>query len=47
MLRRIMHNIDNTLKDMQKGYVLEKCSFMCNKCDYVDYCKRGKKKDEN
>lgn len=47
MLRRIMYNIDNTLKDMQKGYVLEKCSFMCNKCDYVDYCKRGKKKDEN
>lgn len=48
MATRIMKNIDNTIKDMQKGYVLEKCSFMCKKCDYLQYCKYGKEiKDNN
>lgn len=42
MCVRIMANIDNTIKDMQKGYVLEKCTFMCKKCDYLQYCKYGK-----
>lgn len=48
MCVRIMNNIDNTIKDMQKGYVLEKCTFMCKKCDYLQYCKYGKeiKKEE-
>lgn len=50
MCVRIMKNIDNTIKDMQKGYVLEKCTFMCKKCDYLQYCKYGKeikKEEEN
>ena len=42
MAMRIMTNIDNTIKDMEKGYVLEKCSFLCKKCDYLQYCKYGK-----
>ena len=42
MLLRIMTNIDNTIKDMEKGYVLEKCSFLCKKCDYLQYCKYNK-----
>ena len=42
MLLRIMQNIDNTIKDMQKGYVLEKCTFMCKRCDYLQYCKYNK-----
>lgn len=42
MAERIMTNIDNTIKDMEKGYVLEKCTFMCKKCDYLQYCKYGK-----
>ena len=42
MVVRIMTNIDNTIKDMEKGYVLEKCTFMCKKCDYLQYCKYGK-----
>lgn len=42
MAVRIMTNIDNTIKDMEKGYVLEKCTFMCKKCDYLQYCKYGK-----
>lgn len=42
MAKRIMTNIDNTIKDMNKGYVLEKCTFMCKKCDYLQYCKYGK-----
>lgn len=42
MAIRIMNNIDNVIKDMQKGYVLEKCSFMCKHCDFVQYCKYGK-----
>lgn len=48
MTVRIMTNIDNTIKDMDKGYVLEKCTFMCKRCDYLQYCKYGKeiKKDE-
>lgn len=48
MAIRIMTNIDNVIKDMQKGYVLEKCTFMCKKCDFLNYCKYGKeiKKDD-
>lgn len=42
MAKRIMINIDNTIKDMQKGYVLEKCSYMCKHCDFIEYCKYGK-----
>lgn len=42
MAERIMTNIDNTIKDMEKGYILEKCTFMCKKCDYLQYCKYGK-----
>lgn len=42
MVYRIMNNIDLVIKDMQKGYVLEKCSFQCKKCDYIQYCKYGK-----
>lgn len=42
MVYRIMNNIDNVIKDMQKGYVLEKCSFMCKRCEYIQYCKYGK-----
>lgn len=42
MAKQIMINIDNTIKDMQKGYVLEKCSYMCKHCDFIEYCKYGK-----
>ena len=42
MAKRIAKNIDNVIKDMQKDYVLEKCTYMCKSCDCVDYCKRGK-----
>lgn len=48
MAYRIMTNLDNTIKDMQKGYVLEKCSYLCKKCEYLEYCKYGRKiKNEN
>ena len=42
MAVRIMKNIDNTIKDMEKGYVLEKCTYMCKRCEYLEYCKYGK-----
>lgn len=42
MLMRIMENIDKTIQDMNKGYVLEKCSFMCKRCEYLPYCKYNK-----
>ena len=42
MAKRIMINIDNVIKDMHKGYVLEKCSYLCKNCDFIDYCKYGK-----
>lgn len=42
MATRIMQNIDNTIKDMNKGYVLEKCTFQCKHCDFLDYCKYEK-----
>ena len=42
MVYRIMNNIDLVIRDMQKGYVIEKCSFQCKKCDYIQYCKYGK-----
>ena len=47
MAVRIMTNIDNTIKDMDKGYVLEKCTFMCKKCDFLQYCKYGKEIKKN
>lgn len=42
MTQRIMQNIDNTIKDMDKGYVLERCTFQCKYCDFLDYCKYEK-----
>lgn len=42
MVYRIMNNIDLVIKDMSKGYVLEKCSFMCKRCEYLPYCKYGR-----
>lgn len=42
MAVRIMTNIDNTIKDMTKGFVLEKCTFQCKYCDFLNYCKYGK-----
>lgn len=39
-LFRICDNIDNILKDMKKGYILEKYSYMCKRCPYFDYCKQ-------
>lgn len=46
MALRIMENIDNVVKDMQKNYILEKFSFQCKKCPYVDYCKYDKQPKE-
>ena len=48
MAVRIMTNIDNVIKDMDKGYVLEKCTYQCKRCEFLQYCKYGKeiKKDE-
>lgn len=42
MATRIMMNIDNTIKDMTKGYILEKCTFQCKYCDFLEYCKYEK-----
>lgn len=42
MAYRIMENVDNVVRDMQKGYILEKCSFMCKRCDCIQYCKYNK-----
>lgn len=42
MATRIMTNIDHTIKDMDKGYVLEKCTFQCKYCDFLEYCKYEK-----
>ena len=43
MAVRIMTNIDNTIKDMlNKDYVLEKCTFQCKYCDFLQYCKYNK-----
>ena len=43
MATRIMMNIDNTIKDMlNKDYVLEKCTFQCKYCDFLQYCKYDK-----
>ena len=42
MLERIVKNIDNVIKDMEKGYILEKCSYQCVKCEFYEYCKLGK-----
>lgn len=43
MATRIMMNIDNTIKDMfNKDYVLEKCTFHCKYCDFLQYCKYNK-----
>lgn len=42
MAIRIMTNIDNVIRDMDKNYVLEKCTFQCKYCDFLQYCKYGK-----
>lgn len=42
MMFRIAQNVDNVIKDMEKGYVLEKCTFQCKYCDFLQYCKYGK-----
>lgn len=42
MIKRVCVNIDNTIKDMQKGYYLEKCTYMCKQCPFVQYCKYNK-----
>jgi len=41
-LIKILTNINNVMIDMNKGYILEKFSYQCNKCDFVQYCKYGK-----
>lgn len=43
MMCRIMKNIDNVIEDMSnKTYVLEKCSYQCKYCEFVEYCKHDK-----
>ena len=42
MMLRIAQNVDNVIKDMEKGYVLEKCTFQCKYCDFLQYCKYNK-----
>lgn len=42
MMMRIAENVDNVIKDMEKKYVLEKCTFQCKYCDFLQYCKYGK-----
>lgn len=42
MMLRIAQNVDNVIRDMEKGYVLEKCTFQCKYCDFLQYCKYGK-----
>jgi hypothetical protein len=42
MMTRIAQNVDNVLKDMEKGYILEKCTFQCKYCDFLQYCKYNK-----
>ena len=42
MMMRIAENVDNVIRDMEKGYVLEKCTFQCKYCDFLQYCKYGK-----
>lgn len=42
MMLRIAQNVDNVIKDMEKGYVLEKCTFQCKYCDFLQYCKYEK-----
>lgn len=38
-LGRILENIENVKKDMQKGYILEKNGYECKFCPYLKYCK--------
>ena len=35
----ICSNIDNVILDMNKGYILEKHSYMCKSCPYLRHCK--------
>ena len=42
MMVRIAENVDHVIRDMEKGYVLEKCAFQCKYCDFLQYCKYGK-----
>lgn len=38
-LKASLTTIDYVKSEFKKGYVLEKCSFMCERCEYVKYCK--------
>lgn len=40
VLINILNNIANVIKDMNKGYVLEKCSYQCVRCEFYEKCKR-------
>lgn len=40
VLVRVLSNVDNVIKDMQKGYILEKCSYQCTRCEFYERCKR-------
>lgn len=41
-VKNIFGNIDNVIKDMDKGYILEHENYMCKNCPYVSVCKRIK-----
>ena len=36
----ILKNISNVITDMNKGYILEKCSYQCVRCEFYERCKR-------
>lgn len=38
---KVLNNINNVIRDMQKGYVLEKNGYDCKYCPYYEECKRG------
>lgn len=38
-LGRILENIENVKRDMQKGYILEKNGYDCKFCPYLKHCK--------
>jgi len=39
-LTKIIDNINNVIKDMRKGYILEKNGYDCSRCKYFDICKK-------
>ena len=41
-LESTMANIDNVIKDMEKGYILEKFNHQCKFCKCKDICKQFK-----